>query len=349
MRCPNLALIFITFCLLFVFGFGTDEDVVTSPPLADTSIQAPISTKTNVSRTAPDVSLAYKFPFFELECFQEILKQSIQAKVKKLRQLKLEARQLSSQLRRERRIKAADGISKEERVMKLQKWKSRMRKRVKALIKRVNRLEQVMKIRKAELQSVKRKQHQLISTTVMPVGVAVIPQRKNKSHKGLGKKGHKQPPTTLAPAVLTTLASTSATITTSTIPSTAHSQTPVLTTQKSKTISKRSHIGVDGNPCETHKDCAPGHWYVYLKWSIINNGAISVAIDSVLFMELMLPFAFGTTPKKVVIVSTLVPAWDPSNVSKPKILGHIPRWVTPCWPAPQLTVFFFRSRPTVAA
>uniref|UniRef100_A0AC34FC76 Uncharacterized protein n=1 Tax=Panagrolaimus sp. ES5 TaxID=591445 RepID=A0AC34FC76_9BILA len=257
---------------IVIFGLETTVLKTTVDPLTDTSIESPISSaskKSNVSNLS-----------------DENVKKSIQTKVKKLRQLKLEAKQIANQLRRERRIKAIEGkhsgggILEKEKVEKLKKWKNRMRRRVKALIKRVTKMEKAMKIRKAELQHLhqrKQQHHQqqqkqlMFSTAATPFGATVIPARKNKSFQKAGKKKSKQSAaaaaTTVSPAMtLTTTISTkpqvsfNKAISTSTIPSTAIAQTPIITTtQKVKILSKRSHFGVDGSPCENHKECAPGH------------------------------------------------------------------------------------------
>uniref|UniRef100_A0A914QER1 WAP domain-containing protein n=1 Tax=Panagrolaimus davidi TaxID=227884 RepID=A0A914QER1_9BILA len=242
--------IILTFLILIVVIFGL-ETTVSTDPLIDTSIEAPISFKKSNVSTKANLS-------------DENVKKSIQSKVKKLRQLKLEAKQIASQLRRERRIKAISASEgREEKIEKLKKWKNRMRRRVKALIKRVTKMEKVMKIRKAELQNVKHKKPQHFTTVSTPPHFTVIPIRKNKGHqKDFGKKKTKPTTTTISPAMtLTTTKPTSAAskISSSTIPSTAITQAPIVTTQKVKVLSKRSHFGVDGSPCETHQECAPGH------------------------------------------------------------------------------------------
>uniref|UniRef100_A0AC35GMK8 WAP domain-containing protein n=1 Tax=Panagrolaimus sp. PS1159 TaxID=55785 RepID=A0AC35GMK8_9BILA len=244
--------IFLTFLILIVVIFGL-ETTVSTDPLIDTSIEAPISFKKSNVSTKANLS-------------DENVKKSIQSKVKKLRQLKLEAKQIASQLRRERRIKAISASEgREEKIEKLKKWKNRMRRRVKALIKRVTKMEKVMKIRKAELQNVKQhKKQQHFTTVSTPPQFTVIPYRKNKGHqKEFGKKKTKPTTTTISPAAMTLTTtkptSTASKISSSTIPSTAITQAPIVTTQKVKILSKRSHFGVDGSPCETHQDCAPGH------------------------------------------------------------------------------------------
>uniref|UniRef100_A0A914YWF5 WAP domain-containing protein n=1 Tax=Panagrolaimus superbus TaxID=310955 RepID=A0A914YWF5_9BILA len=260
----SIILVFI-FLIVVIFGLETKIVKTTDDPLTDTSIESPISSlsskKSNVSTVA--------------NLSDENVKKSIQAKVKKLRQLKLEARQIASQLRRERRIKAIEGKRGgggegnlgEEKVEKLKKWKNRMRRRVKALIKRVTKMEKAMKLRKSELQTgqQRKQQKRMFSTAATPFGVTVIPVRKNKSFKKAEKKKSKQAATTTVspPMTLTTISKPTIipkVVSTSTIPSTALAQTPIITTtQKVKVLSKRSHFGVDGSPCETHKECAPGH------------------------------------------------------------------------------------------
>ena len=116
-----------------------------------------------------------------------------------------------------------------------------MRRRVKAILKKVNRMEKQMKNKKAHIRK------RIEKTSTLPPALPGITVRKHRKHDN---KHQKDKSNTVASTFITTLAPTTIV------------QSPIVnevkdTNQVNKV--KRSHEGENGEHCDTHKDCAPGH------------------------------------------------------------------------------------------
>uniref|UniRef100_A0A7E4VJM5 Secreted protein n=1 Tax=Panagrellus redivivus TaxID=6233 RepID=A0A7E4VJM5_PANRE len=233
-----------------------------SPRDADTSLASPVDTQTKNDMNE--------------------LKKSIAAKVKKLRALKLEARQLQVQLKRDRRAKAivsGTGENESEQV-RLRKWKHRMQRRVKEMLKRVVKMEKTMKERKAEL----RQQMDRAKASVMANRIQEKHKLKKHQHgqqhpKKLNHQKPKKVQKTTTPTPIMALTTQSTKQATTTLAHTSLTTAAMsLATESPKSKQKRSHdIGTDGYPCATHKQCAPGH--CCHRFGAINSVQASVCLQ----------------------------------------------------------------------